>query len=41
VVFGGETPLTDNDGRGGERVDVSGGGVEQDQDVAAAGAAAF
>jgi uncharacterized protein GlcG (DUF336 family) len=41
VVFGGGTPLTDEDGRVVGGVGVSGGSVEQDQEVAAAGAAAF
>jgi uncharacterized protein GlcG (DUF336 family) len=41
VVFGGGTPLTDEDGRVVGGVGASGGSVEQDQDVAAAGAAAF
>ena len=41
VVFGGGIPLTDEDGRVVGGIGVSGGSVEQDQDVAAAGAAAF
>jgi uncharacterized protein GlcG (DUF336 family) len=41
VVFGGGIPLTDEDGRVVGGVGVSGGSVEQDQDVAAAAAAAF
>jgi uncharacterized protein GlcG (DUF336 family) len=41
VVFGGGTPLTDEGGRVVGGVGVSGGSVEQDQEVAAAGAAAF
>jgi uncharacterized protein GlcG (DUF336 family) len=41
VAFGGGVPLTDEDGRVAGAVGVSGGSVQQDQDVAAAGAAAF
>jgi uncharacterized protein GlcG (DUF336 family) len=41
VVFGGGIPLTDEDGRVVGGVGVSGGSVEQDQDVAAVAAAAF
>ena len=41
VVFGGGVPLTGEDGRVVGAVGVSGGSPEQDQDMAAAGAAAF
>jgi uncharacterized protein GlcG (DUF336 family) len=41
VAFGGGIPLTGEDGRVVGAVGVSGGSPDQDQDVAAAGAAAF
>jgi uncharacterized protein GlcG (DUF336 family) len=41
VMFGGGVPLRDEDGRVVGAVGVSGGSVEQDQDVAADAAAAF